>query len=298
MPSLEALIASEIEVAAVVTNPDRPAGRGLELRASPVKEATRAHDLRVEQPARARDPGFVEWLRAEGPDVGVVVAYGKILPLELLEVPPFGFVNVHFSLLPAYRGAAPVQRAVFNGDTETGVSIMVLTEGMDEGPVLARRTIPIEPTDTSRTMGDKLARAGAELLVPTLLGHVAGEIAPEEQDHAAATYAAKITNEEATIDWTWPASRIDRHVRALDPAPGSSTELRGKVLKVWGVGKPAEAVDLQPGEIAVMGGELVVGTGDDALVMREVQPAGKRRMSGADLARGLRPSPGERLGHA
>lgn len=298
MPSLEALVASAIEVTAVVTNPDRPAGRGLQLRASPVKEAALAHGVPVEQSAKARDEAFVDWLRVEKPDVAVVVAYGKILPPELLEIPPFGFVNVHFSLLPAYRGAAPVQRAVLGGDAETGASLIVLTEGMDEGPVLARVALPIEATDTSGTVGDKLARVGAELLVPTLEGYVAGDISPEEQDHARATYAPKITNDEAEIDWSWPAAHIDRHVRALDPAPGGATELRGKVLKVWSVTPPTGPVDLRPGEIAVIGGELLVGTGDDALVMGEVQPAGKRRMSGADLARGLRPLPGERLGRA
>lgn len=296
MPSLEALVASGIDVDAVVTNPDKPAGRGLELHASPVKEAAIRHGLEVVQPARARDEDFIAWVRARAPDVASVVAYGKILPTDLLDIPKLGFVNVHFSLLPAYRGAAPVQRAIMNGDDETGVSIMVLTEGMDEGPVLARSTEPIADSDTTGTLGTRLATVGAPLLVNALESFASGETRPEPQDDSLATYAPKITNEEAFIDWSWPARRIRDHVRALDPSPGAATRLGQKLLKIWAIGPGPAGQSLGPGEIGVNDGDIVVGTGDDAVTVRELQPAGKRRMAGSDYARGLRLDGGERLG--
>ncbi|MGH2757092.1 MAG: methionyl-tRNA formyltransferase [Actinomycetota bacterium] len=296
VPSLEALIASDVEVDAVVTNPDKPAGRGLELHATPVKEAAERHGLEVLQPQKARDEGFVEWLAARAPDVAVVVAYGKILPKNLLDVPPLGFVNVHFSLLPAYRGAAPVQRAIMNGDDKTGISIMVLTEGMDEGPVLARAEVPIEASDTSGSLGAKLATVGAPLLVDSLQRFGRSELVPQPQDDSVATYAAKITNEEAFIDWSWGARRIHDHVRALDPSPGAATMLGDKLLKIWAVEPDPSADSLEPGRVAVVSGDIVAGTGDDAVIVGELQPAGKRRMSGAEFARGLRLTGAELLG--
>jgi len=296
VPSLDALVASEIEVDAVVTNPDRPAGRGLELQSSPVKQAALRYGLEVVQPRRARDEDFLAWFRERAPDVATVVAYGKILPAEVLEIPRLGFVNVHFSLLPAYRGAAPVQRALMNGDETTGVSIMVLTEGMDEGPVLTRTGTAIGPEETAGTLGERLAHAGAPLLVRSLLALASGEISPEPQDDTKATYAPKITNEEAFIDWSLPAARIHNHVRALDPAPGASTLLGTRLLKVWSVTIRPDLERLDPGELHVIAGDMAVGTGDDAVSVNELQPAGKRRMAGPDFARGLRLTGGERLG--
>jgi methionyl-tRNA formyltransferase len=286
VPSLNALIASDIEVAAVVTNPDRPSGRGMEMHGTPVKEAAVAAGIPVLQPERARDPAFKDAVAELAPDVASVVAYGKILPGDLLTVPRLGFVNVHFSLLPKYRGAAPVQRAIMEGATETGVSIMVLTEGMDEGPVLATLRSPIEPTDTAGSVGERLAEVGGPLLVDSLNGYASGDLQATEQEHDAATYASKIDGDEARIDWSWPAERIDRHTRGLDPAPGAWTLLGEKRLKVNRV-RPTNEDRLQPGELQE-GPLLVVGTGTEPVELVEVQPAGKKRMSGQDLLRGLR----------
>ena len=289
VPSLDALLTSDIEVAAVVTNPDRPAGRGMKLRPSPVKQRALERDLPVVQPERARDPELHDRLSDLAPDVATVVAYGSILPTSLLEIPPKGFVNVHFSLLPLYRGAAPVQRAVMEGRAETGVSIMVLTAGMDEGPVLGTRSTPIDRDDTAGSVGARLAREGAGLLLATLPAYVTGELEPAPQDDAQATYAPKVTTEEARIDWTRPASELRDHVRGLDPVPGAWTTLGGERLKVWRTA-PSPRRDLAPAELDAEGG-LTVGTGDGALELTEVQMRGKRRMEGAELARGLRLGP-------
>ncbi|HEX2058282.1 MAG TPA: methionyl-tRNA formyltransferase [Actinomycetota bacterium] len=292
VPSLKALLDSPVEVAAVVTNPDKPAGRGMDLRPSPVKEEALSAGVEVLQPRRAREPELEERLRALAPDVAVVVAYGSILPGSLLEVPPLGFVNLHFSLLPAYRGAAPVQRAVIDGVSTSGVSIMVLTEGMDEGPVLATQEVAVEPADTAGTLAERMAALGAPLLVDTIRRYAAGKLEPRPQDHALATYAPKITTEEARIDWTKPADQIANLVRGLNPAPGAWTEWDGRRLKVWEV-RPGEA-ELEPGALRAAE-RLLVGTGTGALDLADVQLAGKRRMTGAELARGLRPGPEARL---
>lgn len=296
VPSLEALLASnDADVIAVVTNPDRPAGRGMKERPPPVKESALAAGLPVLQPKSARSPEFIDVIRTLAPDVAVVVAYGKILPVDLLEVPPHGFVNVHFSLLPEYRGAAPVQRAVMDGKTETGVSIMVLTEGMDEGPVLATMKAAIAPDDTAGSVGDRLSLVGARLLADTLPGYLEGTILPQEQDHEAATYASKLSSDEARIEWAWPAERIDPFVRGLNPFPGAWSMLGDKRLKVDGVKRvEQEDASLQPGEISG-GKSFVVGTGTGPLQLTRVQLAGKKAMSGAELVRGLRLAEGTRL---
>ena len=199
VPSLEALIRSGVEVSAVITNPDRASGRGMRLRPSPVKEAAMAGGLEVLQPERARSPELHERLLELQPDVAVVVAYGSILPGSLLDIPPLGFVNLHFSLLPAFRGAAPVQRAIMDGHGETGVSFMVLTEGMDEGPVLAIERVPIGRWESAGELGDRLARVGAALLPSTLGAYLAGDLIPRPQDDARATYAPKIDSEQARV---------------------------------------------------------------------------------------------------
>lgn len=286
MPSLRALVESPIEVVAVVTNPDKPAGRGMELRPSPVKDEALRHGLEVLQPRRAREPELHEQLTALAADVAVVVAYGSILPGPLLDVPRLGFVNLHFSLLPEYRGAAPVQRAVMDGVAVSGVSIMVLTEGMDEGPVLATQQVAVEPSDTAGTLGERMADLGAPLLVETVTRYAAGELQPVQQDHDQATYAPKITTEEARIDWTKPAPEIANLVRGLNPAPGAWTEWDGKRLKVWEV-RPMDE-KLEPGAVVEAYGKLLAGTGTEAVELADVQLAGKRRMGGGELARGLR----------
>jgi methionyl-tRNA formyltransferase len=293
VPSLEALVESDSEVVAVVTNPDRPAGRGMKLRSSPVKERALEAGIDVLQPERARDPELRERLAGIAPDAAVVVAYGKILPGPLLDIPPLGYFNLHFSMLPESRGAAPVQRALIDGRTATGVTVMLLTEGMDEGPVLAAQEEAIRPGDTARTLGDRLAAVGARLLVRTLSDYAAGGIAPSEQDHGRATYAPKVTAEEARIRWTDPARRIGDLVRGCNPEPGAWTTFRGTRLKVLET-RPAPDGRLGPGEVAA-NDALQAGTGDTPLDLTEVQLAGKRAMTGAELARGLRPAPGERF---
>lgn len=292
MPSLAALIGSDIEVAAVVTNPDRPAGRGLELRPSPVKQRALAAGIAVLQPPRARADEFHQQLRGLAPDVCTVVAYGKILPASLLAMPPQGFVNLHFSILPAYRGAAPVQRAIMDGNEVSGVSIMVLTEGMDEGPLLATATEDVSRSDTAGTLGERLAQVGAALLVDALEAFAAGDLTPVPQQHEQATYAPKITTEEARIDWRDRAEAISNKVRGLNPVPGAWTTLRGKRVKVLLV-RESDLGELEPGAVAEHDGALIAGTGEGALEVTSLQLQGKRAMSGAEAARGLRLAPGE-----
>jgi methionyl-tRNA formyltransferase len=293
VPSLRALLESPADIAAVVTNPDKPSGRGMELAEPPVKQAAAEAGIRVLQPTKARAPEFHDAIAALNPDVAVVVAYGKILPESLLAIPPLGFVNVHFSLLPQYRGAAPVQRAIMDGVEKTGVSIMVLTEGLDEGPVLATETVEVGDDDTAGTVGDRLAEIGGRLLVKTLDAYGSGQLTPVPQDDAGATYAPKVGTEEARIDWNQAASRIHNLVRGLNPAPGAWTTLRGNRLKVFAT-RRASGSGLAPGALRGDDG-LIAGTSDGGLELVDVQLAGKRRMGGGELARGLRLSPEDRL---
>ena len=288
------MVEAGIEVMGVVTKVDRPAGRGMRLAPPPVAARARELGLPLYQPARARGEEIRRWVEAQRVDAAVVVAYGRILPKELIEVPPLGFVNLHFSLLPRYRGAAPVARAVMDGVTETGVSTMVLTEGMDEGPVLSRRPVPVSLDETSGSVGKRLAEIGAGLLVESLRAYSEGELKPEPQDHSAATYAPRIRDEEARIVWSSRRRSIRDLARALNPAPGAWTKLRGGRLKVHRAQIPSESRMLSFGEL-LAGSELWVGTGDGTLALTEVQLAGRRRMTGAELARGLRLKPGETL---
>jgi methionyl-tRNA formyltransferase len=265
----------------------------MDVQASPVKRIALDAGLEVQQPDRARYPELAAWLSTTNADVATVVAYGKILPAELLAIPPHGFVNVHFSVLPLYRGAAPVQRAVMEGRDETGVSIMVLTEGMDEGPVLAVERVPIDDDETAGEIGEKLALIGAPLLVDALAGYVSGSLHPVEQDHSAATYAPKITTDEARIDWSAAAKSITDLVRGLNPAPGAWTTLRDQRVKIHSVRDAPGAPALAPGVLDAPGGPLLAGTGDGPLELVEVQMAGKKKMTGEELARGLRMTAGE-----
>lgn len=295
VPSLEALLASDHDVTGVVTNPDRPAGRGYEMHAPPVKQAATEAGVEVLQPEKARDPELLSWLQAQKPDAVVVVAYGKILPADLLEIPPRGFVNVHFSLLPSYRGAAPVQRAILDGSRTTGVTIIKLTEGMDEGPVIAMREVAIDPDETAGELGERLAGEGADLLIRSLRPYAEGELEPREQDHVNATYAPKIGSEEARIDWPAPADVIRNKVRGLNPAPGAWTTLDGARLKVHRVAV-LEGSSSEPGALRLdEHGRLLVGTADRDVVLVEVQPAGKRPMTGEEFGRGLRSTDERRL---
>lgn len=294
VPTLRRLLASNHAVAAVVTAPDRPRGRGMAVQPSPVKEAAVAAGLAVLQPATLRPPEVQAALASFGADVFVVCAYGLILPAAVLEAPRLGCVNVHFSLLPAYRGAAPVARAILDGVPETGVTIMQVVQALDAGPILAAASSPIGEDDDTGAVEARLAVIGADLAVRVLDCLAAGRVGARPQSPGLATYAAKLTPEEARLDWSAGAGRILRQVRAFSPRPGAWTTLDGRRLKVWrasavGGGTPGAHPAPPPGTLAEgPGGTLVVAAGSGAVVLDEVQPEGGRRMPGADFRRGLR----------
>jgi methionyl-tRNA formyltransferase len=300
VPALEVLVAAaDVEVAAVVTNPDRPKGRSKQPVPPPVKVAAQRHGLPVWQPTKARE--MLEDLAALDVDACAIVAYGALLPKDVLDAGGRGFVNLHFSLLPRWRGAAPVQHAVRAGDEVTGVTCFVLDEGMDTGPVLATREEPIRPDDTSGSLLERLAEVGAPVLLDALRRLVAGE-EPTPQPADGATMAPKITPDDTLVDWAAPAGSVADLVRSADPAPGAHTTFRGKRLKVWRA-TPVTEVDGGPvptggpGEvIAVTKRGVVVACGDGAVQLDAVQPEGKSRIDGAAFVNGQRPEAGERLG--
>ena len=288
VPCLQALVETH-QVVGVVTQPDRPAGRGRKLVASPVKEAALGWGIDVFQPESLRHPEAVERLARWRPEVTVVAAFGQILSAQVLDLPPHGSLNVHGSLLPLYRGAAPIPAAILAGDPVTGVTLMRMDEGMDTGPILAQAEVPILPNDTTATLTANLARLGARLLVETLPGWVNGEIPAQPQDHSRATYCGHVTKADGKLDWSRPAVHLDRQVRASDPWPGAYTTWRGQRLKVlrarplpeWvGGGSPGQAVALQDG--------LGVVTGEGLLEVLEVQLAGKKPMPADIFVRGQR----------
>jgi methionyl-tRNA formyltransferase len=299
VPSLEAILRSHHEVAAVVTRPDAPAGRGRALGPSPVAERAAEAGLEVLKPDRPRDPGFQERLRAIGPDCCAVAAYGALLPQSVLDIPPHGWVNLHFSLLPAWRGAAPVQHAVLHGDDITGATTFRIVKAMDAGPVFGVVTEPIRPTDTAGDLLERIAVSGAELLVATLDGIETGELVARPQPDEGVSLAPKIGVDDAKVDWTRPAVAIDRLIRACTPAPGAWTEFDGVRLKLGpvkttgegGMGRRAGGGDLPPlgpGELLIGHDGVLVGTGTSPVLLGDVQPAGKRRMTAGEWARGLR----------
>ncbi|MDX6229402.1 MAG: methionyl-tRNA formyltransferase [Frankiales bacterium] len=294
LPSLEALLASRHEVVAVLTRPDAPAGRGRTLVASPVKERALAAGLEVLTPAKPSEPDFVDRLRELAPDCCPVVAYGALLPPAVLSVPAHGWVNLHFSLLPAWRGAAPVQRAVLAGDDYTGATTFQLEQGMDTGPVYGVLTERVRPTDTSGDLLGRLAEAGAELLVSTLDGIEDGSLVPVPQSSDGVSLAPKLSTDDVRVDWSAPATRVDRLVRAATPAPGAWTTWRDRRLKL-GPLRVSAAEPLQPGEVKVDGKNVLVGTGGGPVALGTVRPEGKAEMTAGDWARGVRPEPGERL---
>jgi methionyl-tRNA formyltransferase len=281
--SLEKLSADKnFQVLAVVTQPDKPKGRELKLTPSPVKILAEKLKLPVLQPLKARDENFIAELRALKPDLMVVVAYGQILPQTLLDVPPHGCLNVHTSLLPKYRGAAPIQWAIADGEPETGVTIMKMDAGLDTGPILSTRRTPILPTDDSQILHDRLAQLGAELLVETIPDYVAGKIPPQPQSASGSTYAAKIKREDGQIDWNSPAEKIWNRLRAFTPWPGAftflQTEAKPQLLKIWKA-EPTEKSG-NAGEISSADKSgIVVGCGKNALRILELQREGGKRLS-------------------
>ncbi|GLX19123.1 MULTISPECIES: methionyl-tRNA formyltransferase [Streptomyces] len=299
VPALDALIASgRHEVAAVVTRPDAPAGRGRRLVASPVAERAEEAGIEVLKPVRPRDPEFQARLREIAPDCCPVVAYGALIPKSALDIPRHGWVNLHFSLLPSWRGAAPVQHSIMAGDQVTGASTFRIEEGLDTGPVFGVLTEEIRPTDTSGDLLTRLAFAGSGLLSATMDGIEDGSLRAMEQPADGISLAPKITVEDARVDWNAPALRADRVVRGCTPAPGAWTVFRGERLKLISVGLVADRTDLAPGVLAPAKNNVYVGTGSHAVELLWVQPQGKKPMKGADWARGVRIAPGERLGAA
>ncbi|WP_404382358.1 methionyl-tRNA formyltransferase [Knoellia locipacati] len=306
VPSLEALLDSRHEVVAVLTRPDARAGRGRTLHPSPVKAVALERGIEVLTPTSPRDPGFQARLREIAPDACPVVAYGALLPREVLDVPTHGWVNLHFSVLPAWRGAAPVQRAIMAGDETTGATTFVIEEGLDTGPVLGLMTETIRPDDTSGSLLDRLAKAGAGLLVATMDGLESGRLTAVSQPAEGVSHAAKLTTADGEIPWGTPAYAVSRHVRGCTPAPGAWTTLRGERL---GVGPVTVAPDdvlagregaatLAPGEIHATKRAVHVGTGSGVVTLGEVRPQGKKLMAAADWARGVRLDGGEAFGAA
>ena len=294
VPSLKALSSSPHDVALVLTREPKPAGRGNVLTPTPVAEAARAAGLPLAEVPTVRSGEGLDLLRRAAPEALVVVAYGEILPPEVLGLPARAAVNVHFSLLPELRGAAPVQHALLRGLSATGVSTPLMDEGLDTGPILLQAQEAIDPLDDAGSLGDRLAALGGLLLVETLARLEAGELQPRQQDDALATLAPRLLAEDRVIDWREPAGSIGRRVRALAPDPGASTRFRGKVLKVFRA--TAREGEGEPGRVAVVGRDgFAVGTGAGLLALDEVAPEGKRHMGGGEFLRGYRPQPGEAL---
>jgi methionyl-tRNA formyltransferase len=290
VPSLEALLASSHEVVAVVTRPDAPAGRGRKLGPSPI--ALRAADAGVEilRPARPRDPEFAARLTEIAPDCCPVTAYGALIPQQVLDIPALGWVNLHFSLLPAWRGAAPVQHAIWHGDEVTGATTFQLVRELDAGPTFGVLTEPIRPSDTAGSLLERLSVAGAGLLVTTLDMIESGELEARPQPAEGISLAPKITTADAQVNWKLAAPAVSRLIRACTPAPGAWTMLDGARIKVGPVlAVNAAEPDLGPGELRVFRDRVLVGTGTRAVQLGDVQADGKRRMPAAEWARGLRP---------
>ncbi|MBM7804636.1 methionyl-tRNA formyltransferase [Geodermatophilus bullaregiensis] len=295
VPSLEALLASGHEVVAVLTRPDARSGRGRRVSRSPVAERADAAGLPVLQPRSPREPEFLAQLADLAVDCAPVVAYGALVPPAALDLPAHGWVNLHFSLLPAWRGAAPVQHALMAGDEVTGACTFRLEQGLDTGPVYGVVTEPIGPRDTAGDLLGRLAVSGARLLVATLDGIADGSLVPQPQPAEGVSLAPRIETADARVDWTLPAHVVDRRVRGVTPAPGAWTTWRGDRLRLGPV-EPVPSSSLRPGALSVGPDGVLVGTGRGAVRLGEVQPAGRRVLPAADWARGARPAPDERLG--
>ncbi len=310
VPALERLLASRHAVVSVVTQPDRPKGRGQHVREGPVKALAAARGVPVVQPERIKDGSFQDALRARAPDLGVVAAYGRILPDELLAQPPLGFINIHASILPAYRGASPIQHAVMNGDPETGVSIMQVVRELDAGPVFATAWRAVAPDETSVDVERDLARIGADLALDVVDGISRGDAVARPQDDARVTYAGKLTKADGLLDWSQPARTLHNRIRGLHPWPHAHSFLAGhryvilrsQVLDVGGAGLktgPSQKTGpFDPGVVLeAQGDDLIVAAADEtALRVLEIQPEGKRPMTARDFLAGHRVRPGERFG--
>lgn len=289
VPTLESLIdAPDFDVVAVITQPDRPAGRGKQLRPSPVKTRAQAHHLPIFQPEKLRGKAVMEQLRSYEPDFHIVAAYGQILRQAVLDLPTYGSINVHASLLPRWRGAAPIQAAILHGDHETGITIMQMDTGLDTGPMLKKQALPIAPDETGQSLHDKLAALGGPLLLDTLRGIIKGEIEATPQAGADATYAPRIDKSDGCLDWQENAIAIERRIRAFFPWPGTFSYWEGQMLKIV-AGQALPNLQLAPGKVAFnqQGHALVIGCGEGAFAPNSVQMAGRKAMSAKDFVNGF-----------
>jgi len=287
VPSLDALLKSGDDVVGIVTQPDRPKGRGQVLTFSPVKQVALRESIPILQPTKMKDPEFLASLTAWKPDVIAVAAFGRILPPVILSLPPNGCINVHGSLLPKYRGAGPIQWAIINGETETGITTMLMDEGMDTGAMLLQEAIPIEPHDTAGSLSPKLAELGGRLLVQTIAQLKTGSIVPRPQDHTKATMAPLLKKEDGVLDWSLPAQSIANRIRGLTPWPGAYTFFGSDRWTIIKAVSSAEQSRETPGRIvAVTKDAITVSTGEDSLTLLDIQPANSRRMTVAQYLAG------------
>lgn len=295
--ALEAIIKAGHQVTAVVTQPDKPKGRSKEMQITPVKACALKYDIPVFQPVKIKTPEAVEQLRTYEADIYVVAAFGQILSKEILDMPKFGCVNIHASLLPKYRGAAPINWVIIDGEKETGVTIQQMNEGIDTGDILAKTVVPIEAKETAETLFDKLAQTGAELIVETLVKIEAGEVTPVKQNDADSCYAKMLLKSMGNIDWSKSAVAIERLVRGLNSWPSAYTSYHGKTMKIWASDVSDKTADGTPGMvIAVEKDAIYVKTGDGSLKITEVQLEGKKRMPVKDFLLGYQVKTGEMLG--
>ncbi len=294
---LQALLAAGHEVTAVVTQPDKPKGRGAKMVMPPVKVCALEHGIPVFQPQKIREPKAVETVRGFAADVFVVAAFGQILSREILEIPKYGCINIHASLLPAYRGAAPMQWAILNGEKQTGVTIMQMDEGIDTGDMLLKRAVPIEETETDQSLQDKLAKVGSSLIVEALKKLEAGLLRPVRQTEADSSYASRLTKSMGELDWNLGAQVLDQKVRGLYSWPGAYTYFRGKLLKICEAHPVLEEADGQAGTVSAVTKEaIIVNTGKQKLSLLQVQPESKKRMAVKDFLLGYKVGKGEKLG--
>lgn len=298
VPTLEKLIAEGHTIELVVCQPDEPAGRGYALTAPPIKQLAPRYGLPVYQPTKLKDPATQEFLSKFHPDAIVVVAYGRIIPPWMIELPRLGCINLHASLLPKYRGAGPIQWAIINGERTTGVTTMKIDPGMDTGDILLMREEAIREDDTTETLSERLSVLGADLMIETLRGLECGEIVPRPQDHSQATLAPMLKKEDGRIDWTLPAQVIGWRVRGLRPWPGAYSTFRGKNFHIWAAqtGSPSVPAQSQPGTLVAEGSRLfVICGGGSGLELKEVQLEGRKRLPVREFLNGVRLAPGEML---
>ena len=297
LPSLRHLAAQpDFQIVGVVTQPDRPRGRGQATASPPVKDAAVAAGLAVYQPQKIKSDEALEYFKRVAPDVVAIIAYGQIIPQHLIEIPRLGWINLHGSLLPKYRGAAPVHRAILNGETRTGLTTMRIDAGLDTGPMLLKYETEIGPDETAPELYARLAEAGAPLLAETLRGIERGTLTPAPQDNSQATFAPPLKKEEGRIDWSLPAQRIYNRIRGLQPWPGTFTSFRGKNCAIWG--RPADLAPSQqpPGAIALRGDNVIVACGEgSALRIDSVQLEGRKRITAREFANGARLAPDDRF---